>query len=222
MIPLKDDNPRSSVPIITIGLIVVNVLVFLYELSLGPRIEFFIQEYAAIPAKIVRGRELETLVTSMFLHGGFFHVGSNMLYFWIFGDNVEHYLGHFRFIYFYLICGLFAAITHIFLGGISEVPMIGASGAISGVLGAYLVKYPRAQVLVLIPIFWFITIRKIPALFVLGLWFAMQLLSGVFSGLSSTGLEKGGIAFWAHVGGFVAGMILINIFKRKRRVEWHF
>lgn len=220
MIPLKDDNPRASVPLITIGLIVVNVGVFLYQLSLGPGIDNFIIKYGAIPDNIVHGKELQSLFTSMFLHGGFLHLIGNMLYLWIFGDNVEHYLGHFRFLYFYLICGLVAAFAHIFLGGISDVPMVGASGAISGVLGAYLVKYPRARVLVLIPLFWYITIQKIPALFVLGFWFLMQLLSGVFSGLSSTGMEKGGIAFWAHVGGFVAGLILIILLPKKRRVEW--
>lgn len=138
-----------------------------------------------------------------------------MLYLWIFGDNIENYLGHFRYMIFYLSCGLFAALAHIILSQVSEVPMVGASGAISGVLGAYLIKYPRARVLVLIPIFFFLT-RKVSALFILGFWFILQL----FSGIASTGIPGGGIAFWAHVGGFVAGAILINFFSRKRRVEW--
>jgi membrane associated rhomboid family serine protease len=222
MIPLKDDNPRSTVPLVTISLIVVNVAIFLYELSLGPRMADFVVEYGAIPANIIQGKELGTLFTSMFLHGGFLHIAGNMLYLWIFGDNIEHYLGHFRFLYFYLISGLVAALAHVYLGGVSNVPMIGASGAISGVLGAYLVKYPKARVLVLIPIFWYITIQKIPALFVLGFWFVLQLLSGVFSGVSATGAEQGGVAFWAHVGGFVTGLILILFLPKKRRADWRY
>lgn len=216
MIPLKDDNPRTSIPFVNISLIVINTVVFMYELSLGPQINNFIYEYGAIPASIVQGRNLQTLFTSMFLHGGFVHLGGNMLYLWIFGDNIEGYLGHSRYILFYLISGLLAAMTHIFLSGISEVPMIGASGAISGVLGAYLVKYPRARVLVVIPIFFFLDIRKVSALFVLGFWFVIQL----FYGIASIGVQGGGVAVWAHVGGFVAGVILINFFPRKRRVEW--
>ncbi len=212
MIPLKDDNPRDLRPFITVGLITVNILVFSLQLKLG--FEFLIHEYGLIPIDVVNGQNLKTLITSMFLHGGFMHLAGNMLYLWIFGDNIENYLGHSRFIVFYLLCGLLAVVAHIFLSGISNVPMIGASGAISGILGAYLIKYPRAKVLVIIPIFMFLTIRKISALFVLGFWFVMQL----FSGVVSFGIEGGGVAFWAHVGGFVAGMILINIFPNKRRV----
>lgn len=218
MIPIKDDNPRTSIPFITISLIVVNLIVFIYEINLGPQFGVFIREYGAIPTYIVQGQKLGTLFTSMFLHAGFFHLGGNMLYLWIFGDNVENYLGHFRFIYFYLICGLIAAMSHILLGGLSDVPMVGASGAISGILGGYIVKYPRARVLVIIPIIWFLEIRKIPALFVLGFWFIIQ----IFSGISSIGIGGGGVAFWAHVGGFIAGLLLINLFPRKRRSQWPF
>lgn len=216
MIPLKDDNPRIRLPLINVTIIVINILVFIYEVSLGPHINIFIYEYGAIPAYIVQGQNLQTLFTSMFLHGGFLHLGGNMLYLWIFGDNIEGYLGHFQYILFYLICGLLAAVTHILLSGFSEVPMVGASGAISGILGAYLIKYPRARVLVLIPIFWFLEIRKVSALFVLGFWFVIQL----FSGITSIGVQGGGVAFWAHVGGFIAGVILINFFPRKPRIEW--
>ncbi|MFQ5709478.1 MAG: rhomboid family intramembrane serine protease [bacterium] len=217
MIPIKDDNPRIRPPVVTVALIVVNVLVFLYELSLGPRLAIFIEEHGAIPAQIISGRHLETVITSMFLHGGFMHLAGNMLYLWIFGDNVEGYLGHLRFFCFYIACGVVAAMSHIVLGGTSVVvPMVGASGAISGVLGAYLVKYPRARVLVVIPIFLFIEILRIPALIVLGFWFVLQLFSGVMSHVGGQGAQMGGIAFWAHIGGFVAGIVLINMMKKKR------
>ncbi len=211
MIPLKDDNPRSTAPVLTIGLIVVNVIVFFFEYQTG--FVAMIERFGAVPIYILSGQRIETLLTSMFLHGGFMHLAGNMLYLWIFGDNIEHYLGHGRFIVFYLTCGLLAVAAHIVLGGVSDVPMVGASGAISGILGAYLVKYPKARVLVLIPIIWFLTIRHIPAIFVLGFWFVMQL----FSGLGSIGAEGGGVAFWAHIGGFVAGAALIMVFPQRRR-----
>jgi len=213
MIPLKDDNPRSVIPFLTISFIVINVVVFFFEIKYG--LKNVVYTYGAIPSQIMAGENLKTLFTSMFLHGGPMHLIGNMLYLWIFGDNVENYLGHGKFIFFYFVCGLAAVFAHILLGGISETPMVGASGAISGVLGAYLIKYPKARVLVLIPIFYFITIRAIPAVFVLGLWFVMQL----FSGLSSLGYQGGGVAFWAHVGGFVAGAGLIYLLPgSKRRV----
>jgi len=210
MIPLKDDNPRLRPPIFTVGLIAINIVAFYFEIQIGLNKVVF--QYGAIPANIVELRELHTLLTSMFLHGGFLHLGGNMLYLWIFGDNIEGYLGHSRFLVFYLFCGLVAVFTHIFLSGISETPMVGASGAVSGLLGAYLVKYPKARVLVVIPIVWFLTIRKIPAYVVLGFWFVMQL----FYGLSSLGISQGGgVAFWAHIGGFAAGMLLISLLPEK-------
>lgn len=220
MIPIKDDNPVSTKPVVTIALILLNVVMFYYELQLG--FETVIKRYGAIPANIVQGQDLETLFTSMFLHGGLFHLLGNMLYLWIFGDNIEHYLGHFKFIAFYFLCGLAAVFAHIILGAVfgeaPNVPMVGASGAISGVLGAYFVKYPKARVLVIIPIIFIWTIRPIPALFVLGLWFIMQL----FSGVSTIGMQGGGVAFWAHIGGFVAGVILIFLFPRQRRSASYF
>ena len=211
MIPLKDDNPRSAFPILTITLIAVNILAFLLELQFG--LEYVVMKYGAIPIEIVNGQDLETMFTSMFLHGGSMHLAGNMLYLWIFGDNIESYLGRFKFILFYLICGLIAIFAHIIVSGSSEVPMVGASGAISGILGAYLIKYPKAKVLVLIPIIFFITVRRIPALFVLGFWFIMQL----FSGVVTIGGEGGGVAFWAHIGGFVAGLGLILLLSEKKR-----
>ncbi len=209
MIPLKDDNPRTSTPIFTIVFIAINIIVFGLELKYG--FAHVISRFGAVPSSILHGQRLETLFTSMFLHGGFMHIIGNMLYLWIFGDNIEHYLGHIQFVAFYFLCGLVAVLGHILLGGAVDVPMVGASGAIAGVLGAYLVKYPRARVIVVIPIFFFFTIRPIPALIVLGFWFVMQL----FAGLDSIGMEGGGVAFWAHIGGFLAGSILIFVFPQK-------
>ncbi|TDI89605.1 MAG: rhomboid family intramembrane serine protease [Caldithrix sp.] len=211
MIPIKDDNPRLRPPIFTVGLIALNIVAFYFEIQFG--LDTVVYQYGAIPSHIVELQSLETLLTSMFLHGGFLHLGGNMLYLWIFGDNIEGYLGHSRFLMFYLLCGLVAVFTHIFLSGISEIPMVGASGAVSGLLGAYLVKYPKARVLVVIPIVWFLTIRKIPAYIVLGFWFVMQL----FYALSSLGISQGGgVAFWAHIGGFAAGIVLIYLFPAKK------
>ena len=211
MIPLKDDNPRLRPPIFTVGLIAINVVAFYFEIQFG--LNEVVYQYGAIPSHIVELQNLETLLTSMFLHGGFLHLGGNMLYLWIFGDNIEGYLGHSRFLVFYFLCGFVAVFTHIFLSGISDTPMVGASGAISGLLGAYLVKYPKAKVLVVIPIVCFLMIRKIPAFVVLGLWFVIQL----FYGLSSLGISQGGgVAFWAHIGGFAAGILLIYLFPAKK------
>ncbi len=211
MIPLKDHNPRSTPPVVTVVIILANVVAFYSEIRYG--FDPVITRFGAVPSDILHGLRLETLFTSMFLHGGFMHIAGNMLYLWIFGDNIEHYLGHSRFLVFYLLCGLLATLGHILLGGASHVPMVGASGAISGVLGAYLVKYPKAKVVVLIPIIWFLTVRTIPAFFVLGFWFLLQL----FYGLGSLDTQGGGVAFWAHVGGFVAGMALVLVFPTRRR-----
>lgn len=210
MIPLKDHNPRSTPPVVTVVIILANVVAFYSEIRYG--FDPVITRFGAVPSDILHGLRLETLFTSMFLHGGFMHIAGNMLYLWIFGDNIEHYLGHSRFLVFYLLCGLLATLGHILLGGASHVPMVGASGAISGVLGAYLVKYPKAKVVVLIPIIWFLTVRTIPAFFVLGFWFLLQLLYG----LGSLDTQGGGVAFWAHVGGFVAGMALVFVFPTRR------
>lgn len=211
MIPIKDDNPRSSFPFITVALIIINIAVFYFEFKFG--FDNVIGKFGAIPSFIVQGQRLETLLTSMFLHGGILHIGGNMLYLWIFGDNIENYLGHLRFIVFYIFCGLFAVFAHIFIGGVSDAPMVGASGAIAGILGAYLIKYPKAKVVVIFPVFWFLFVRSIRAFYVLGIWFVLQL----FSGLVTYGSEGGGVAFWAHIGGFVAGFILIFIFPKRKR-----
>ncbi|HHL73775.1 MAG TPA: rhomboid family intramembrane serine protease [Bacteroidetes bacterium] len=212
MIPLKDDNPRTAYPIVTISLIVINVLVHLYVLSLpAGYAELFYRSYGAIPAAIVQGEGLSRLFTSMFLHGGIMHLGGNMLYLYIFGDNVENSMGSGRFLLFYLLSGLAAALTHIIFSPMSTIPMIGASGAISGVLGAYALTFPGARVLVVIPIFIFLQTFYIPAVVVLFFWFFMQLGSGLLSLGAGSG---GGIAWFAHVGGFVAGMALVKRFVR--------
>lgn len=225
MIPLKDDIPSRTFPFVTIALIAANAAVFFYELSLGPRAERFLFAYGAIPYNLTHpvrttGAQIPivlSLFTSMFLHGGLLHVGGNMLYLWIFGDNIEDVTGHFRFIVFYLVCGVAAAYSHALFDAHSRVPMIGASGAISGVLGAYLLLFPRARVLTLVPIFVFIRIMQIPAVFVLGLWILVQFLNGLVGPR-----EVGGVAWFAHIGGFLTGMILIFFFKKGKggRSAW--
>jgi membrane associated rhomboid family serine protease len=226
MIPLRDDNPRRTVPFVTYVLIALNLLAFAWELSLGPRLQEALFSIAFIPARYwVPGHwafDLYTIVISMFLHGGLMHIGSNMLYLWIFGDNIEDRLGHIRYLLFYLFCGFAATFAHAMFSASSSIPAIGASGAIAGVLGAYLILYPHARVMTLIPIFFFITVRELPAIIILGLWFVLQLFSGVGSLGVPSAQNAGGVAYFAHIGGFVAGMVLIGIvggFRRPRRRE---
>ncbi|MFY9270528.1 MAG: rhomboid family intramembrane serine protease [Candidatus Manganitrophaceae bacterium] len=220
MIPLRDDLPTRSVAVVTAGLIVANVLLFFYELSLGPKVNDFVLTFGAIPANLAHGLvggkpallAASSVFTSMFLHGGWMHLVGNMLYLWIFGNNIEDATGHLRFIFFYLLCGFVAAYTHALTNVASHVPMVGASGAISGVLGAYLLLYPHAKILTLVPIGFFIQVIQIPAVLVLGFWFFVQFLNAIL-GLG----EVGGIAWFAHIGGFLAGMVLIYPFKKKGR-----
>ncbi len=214
MIPLKDDNPRTAFPLVNTLLIIANVLVFIHQVSLPtPAGQAFIDTYGAIPQIIMQGEKMEALLSSMFLHGGFFHLFGNMLYLFIFGDNVENLLGSLRYLFFYLLCGVGAALAHILTQPDSLIPMVGASGAISGVLGAYAVSFPRARVLVLLPIIFIATFR-VPAFLVLGQWFVLQL----FAGVSTIGVaEGGGVAWFAHVGGFVIGIILLRFFKPRKR-----
>jgi len=226
MIPLRDDNPRRTVPVVTYVLIALNVLAFLWELSLGPRLEPALSSLAFIPARYWLpghwGFDLFTIVASMFLHGGLMHIGSNMLYLWIFGDNVEDRLGHGRYLLFYLLCGFVATFAHAAFSPGSRVPAIGASGAIAGVLGAYLILWPHARVLTLIPIIFFITVRELPAVIILGLWFVLQFFNGVGSLGVRDAQDIGGVAYFAHIGGFLAGMLLIAVFggfRRPRRRE---
>ncbi len=221
MIPLRDDNPTVLRPVVTIAIIAVCVIVYLWQALLPRRgAEEVVYALGLIPAVLLGNQQLPealrwvpapvTLFTSMFLHGGLLHVGGNMLYLWIFGDNVEDRMGHGRFIAFYLICGLVAGLSQALPAPDSIVPMIGASGAISGVLGAYLLLYPRANVLVVIPLIFIPWTLRLPAVFVLGMWFLAQLLSS-----AAPAGAGGGVAFRAHVGGFVAGMLLMRVFTRR-------
>lgn len=215
MMPIKDDNPTEKTPFINYTLIAINILVFIYELILPEnQLNDFIYTYSIIPQNIVLGQDLITLLTAMFMHGGFMHIFGNMLYLYIFGDNIEDAMGHGRFIVFYLTCGLAASALQIFINPSSTIPNLGASGAIAGVLGAYLVLYPRARVHTIIMFGYFIRWIKLPALFVLGFWFVIQLFSGIGS-LSYAGEGSGGVAFFAHIGGFIAGVLLIWVFKKR-------
>ena len=216
MIPLKDDNPTTHFPIVTVSLIVINVVVhfMLLPLSVKEHSAVFMH-YGFIPARLLSGEWVNsalppvmTLFSSMFLHGGLMHLGGNMLYLWIFGNNIEDIMGPVRFIVFYLLCGIGAAMLQGIIKPDSMVPMVGASGAISGVMGAYLIKFPNARVTILFFLFYFIRIFQVRASVVLGLWILFQFLSG-FGSLSNTG---GGVAFFAHIGGFVAGILLLKVF----------
>jgi membrane associated rhomboid family serine protease len=226
MIPLRDTIPSSIFPIATSMLIALNVLVFFYELSLGRDLDVFIMRYGAVPLRFVMGGQLDEvssfarffpLFSSMFLHGGWIHLIGNMLYLWIFGDNVEDRLGHGRFVLFYLLCGLAAALAQIYIHPTSRLPMVGASGAVAGVLGAYLLLFPHSRILALIPIGFFIQIAEIPAFIFLVFWFLMQFLSGA---VAITGAPVGGVAWWAHIGGFVSGMVLVYLVPRRKRQIW--
>ncbi|MFL6247203.1 MAG: rhomboid family intramembrane serine protease [Thermoanaerobaculia bacterium] len=220
MIPLRDTNPRRTFPFVTYALVALNVLAFLWEVSLGPNLERALFAVSFIPARFwIPGNwvaDLMTIAISMFLHGSLLHIGSNMLYLWIFGDNIEDRIGHGRFLIFYLACGYLATLAHAFFSAGSRVPAIGASGAIAGVLGAYLILFPHARVLTLIPIFFFITLRELPAVIILGLWFVLQLFSGVGSLGVTDAEDMGGVAYFAHIGGFVSGMLLIAAFGGMR------
>lgn len=224
MIPIKDDNPTKTFPIMTILIIAANVAVFIYQLSLGEGAQGFVYRFGTVPWEVVNFQEFSnfpmdyrssipgvlTIFTSMFLHGGPIHLLGNMLYLWIFGDNVEALVGHFRFLFFYLVCGLIATLSHVISDPQSTLPMVGASGAISGVLGAYFIRFPKARVHVLIIFLLFIRVIRVPALIVLGFWLLIQVLNG----LGTLGYGGGGVAWFAHIGGFVAGMILIFFFQK--------
>ena len=217
MFPISDVIPSRTVPFVTVGLIIANALVFLYMITLpDAMLERFVATYAVVPAWF----SVPTLFTSQFLHAGWMHIIGNMLYLWIFGDNVEDRLGHFRYLLFYLGAGALAAILQVLFNPFSAVPMLGASGAIAGVMGAYFVLYPQSRVLTAVFIIIFFDVIEIPAVFFLGIWFLMQLLSG-FGSLGVTNAASGGTAFWAHVGGFVAGVI-VGLVLRARDRRWRY
>ncbi len=218
MIPLRGSVPTEKFPFVTILIIVINVAVFMYQLSLGQKAnEELVMRAGATPYEISHGVDTPpafghpvrlTLLTSMFLHGGLFHIIGNMLYLWVFGNNIEDRVGHLRFIFFYLICGVAAGIVYIASGPESRIPMVGASGAISGVLGAYLILFPRARILTLITLGFFIRLVEMPALIVLGFWIIVQLVNATF-------LHQTDVAWLAHIGGFFTGLLLIPLFRKE-------
>jgi hypothetical protein len=223
LIPLRDENPSVTVPFVTRALIVANLVVFAYEVLLGPELRAFLFEWGFVPVRLtlaLRYGDLPlqpaalSVLTSLFLHGGWSHVIGNMWYLWIFGDNVEDALGHAGFLLFYLVCGVVATLLHYLTNQVAEVPTVGASGAIAAVLGAYIVAFPRARVFTLLPLFPFFQVVPLPAFFVLGLWFLFQFVLGL-GALGASG--SGGIAFWAHIGGFAAGLLVMRVVVLARR-----
>jgi len=218
VIPLRDINPTRSRPYIAYALMGLNIAIFLYQISLNSsELEAFIKNYAVIPNDItasLAGEELIdrevpvwlTLFSSQFLHGGLLHLGGNMLYLWVFGNNIEDVLGHVRFVIFYLSCGALAAVAQWLFSMDSQVPLLGASGAIAAIMGAYVLRFPKAEILTLLPIFIFFTVVRIPAVFFLGFWFVIQAFSGVVA--LEMANEGGGVAYWAHAGGFIFGALL--------------
>ncbi len=216
MIPIRDENPTHRFPFINYSLIIINVLVFLWQVSLGPESEAMLYQMALIPLNVTAGLDLgdvRSTLTSMFMHAGLMHLLGNMLYLWIFGDNVEDALGHVRYLLFYLLGGFAASLTHVLLYPSSSVPTVGASGAIAATLGAYLLLFPQRRVVTIIPLGFFLQIARLPAILVLGMWFLLQL----FEGTLALGLEQlGGVAFWAHIGGFVFGMLIGPLLRQRK------
>ncbi len=222
MFPIKDAQPSYSRPFVTMLLIAVNVLVFLYQVSLERyTLNHFIATWALVPAHF----EISAVFTSMFLHGGWMHLLGNMWFLWIFGDNVEDALGHAKYLLFYLLAGAAAALGHVLLNADSTIPTVGASGAIAGVMGGYIVKFPHSRILTLVFVFFFVSFVQVPAGVMLAYWFLIQLMSGVGS-IALTQASGGGVAWFAHVGGFIAGVVLIKLmgtrerYSRRRDVYW--
>jgi membrane associated rhomboid family serine protease len=216
MIPLRDVIPSRTFPFFVVIFIALNTAAFLFEASLPDRaLESLFFAYGVVPAQL----QPLTVFTSMFLHGDWLHFLGNMLYLWIFGDNVEDRLGHGRFVLFYLACGAAAALAHVWVNPGSRVPTIGASGAIAGVMGAYFVLYPNSRVLALVPLIIIFEVIEVPAIVFLGIWFLMQFFSGVGS-LAETDARMGGVAFWAHVAGFLSGVAGVLVLKKPSRTRW--
>lgn len=224
MIPIRDVNPSRITPVVTYVIMIICILSFLYEMSLGRQLHYFLLEYGLVPIRysdpllamrFSLGQQLLPFVTSMFLHGGWMHLIGNMWVLYIFGDNIESFLGRERYVIFYLLCGVAAGLIHLFTNLDSRLPTIGASGAIAGVMGAYLVLFPRAKVLTLLPIFFFFTFIEVPAYVFLGFWFLLQFFSGAVGLLGEQG-GAGGIAWWAHIGGFLAGVFLLQLLRPQR------
>ncbi len=223
MIPLRDSTRSHSFPIVNITLIVLNILVFIKELALPPQhLNAFFYTYGVIPAQVTTqltaGAPLLSIgipfISAIFLHGGWLHLVGNMLYLWIFGDNIEDRMGHLRYLFFYLLVGVIASIAHIIANPSSDIPIIGASGAIAGVLGAYFLAFPRAKILTLVPVFFFVTFIQVPAIIFLPVWFLIQ----IFNIFSTAGMAANSVAWWAHIGGFIGGAVLLPFFSRSRHM----
>ncbi len=220
MLPISDDNRgRRSTPFVTFALIGINILVFFYQLTLSEReLMRFFNEWGAVPLLVTEEGRWLTLLSSTFLHGGWLHLGGNMLFLWVFGDNVEDVMGHVGYLVFYLLTGVAASATQVFLDTTSQIPLVGASGAISGVLGAYIVLFPHGRIITLLFIGFFVTTFMLPAWAMIGYWIVLQFIQGFLS-LSVQTMETGGVAFFAHVGGFVAGIALVWLFRDRDRME---
>ena len=234
MIPIRDDQPSFTTPFINYLLIVLNILVFLYEVHMpSPERQDFVKAFGVEPIRVLAGFGLVNahvpnpsvlpMLTSMFLHASWLHLIGNMWVLWIFGDNIEDYLGHFGYLVFYIVSGLAGSLLHIALNPNSTVPSVGASGAIAGVMGAYFLLYPSARVLTLVPLIIFFTFIWLPAWIVLGYWFVLQFLSGAATAIAySSSTRGGGVAFWAHVGGFVAGIVMIKLLPKRMRSRYSY
>lgn len=231
MIPLKDVNPTKITPYVTYSLIAINVLAFIYELTLDPQqLDAFFHAFAIVPKELTASfngvnlnpgiPEILTPITSQFLHAGLAHIAFNMLFLYIFGNNIEEQLGRIKYLFFYLACGVLAGLSQWFFSAMSEVPSLGASGAIAGVMGAYILKFPQAKVITLVPLGFFFPVFRVPAVYFLGFWFLEQAFNGIasFEVQASVGMESGGVAYWAHAGGFIFGAILapmLGLFSQK-------
>ncbi|MGD1863246.1 MAG: rhomboid family intramembrane serine protease [Phormidesmis sp.] len=239
MVPIRDDNPTSTTPVVVYALLVLNVVIFLHEITLSPdALQQFFNQWAIVPAEltasfgggstgavsVVAEREWFTLISSQFLHGGWLHVGGNMLYLWVFGNNIEDQLGPVKFLFFYLMCGVLAGLSQWFFDPVSVVPTLGASGAVAGIMGAYIIRFPRAKIVTLIPLFILFTTFRIPAIFFLGWWFVQQAFYSAMSLGAPADMGAGGVAYWAHAGGFIFGAILaplLGLFAKGRdRYRW--
>lgn len=225
MIPLRDKAKARRLPLITVLLITVNIYVFVKEVFLGPKLHGMIYRFAVIPSAYLHPQTWTaaqlasngiSLLSSLFLHGGWLHLLGNMWYLWIFGDNVEAKIGHFRFLIFYLLCGLIGNLAHIFINSSSNTPLLGASGCIAGVLGAYLLLFPGAKILTLLPVLVFWTVIEIPAFFFLAIWLLIQFLNGFFV-LAGYRESAGNVAWWAHIGGFAGGFLLVPLFRAGKK-----
>lgn len=221
MIPLKDEIESSTKPIVTYIILGINIIVYIYEFSLGQFKEQFIYQFGTIPYELFNPSGIGsylTIFSSMFIHANFMHLAGNMLFLWVFADNVEDLLGHIKFLIFYIVCGIAAVFLHSITTPTSKIPMVGASGAISGVMGAYLIFFPKARILSLIPLGFFLRITYLPSLFFIGIWFLYQF----FLGFISIGMKGGGVAYFAHIGGFIAGLILALPFKKRIKKNFEY